>query len=197
MALKLQELHPALVHFPIALMPVSLISDLLGRLTEDEGLLELGRMTMPIAAVSNAVAGMAGLIAQETVQGSEEASKMLVTHRTLNVAALGVTALMALRRVGQKQPGAGYLAMGFATLGVVTYSAYLGSKMVYAKGMGVEKADGLRPGSAPELRLKNAGEVARVAAGHLRDGIKHAIEDASDGEFLPMVQTDVERAVGE
>lgn len=191
MAMKIHELHPALVHFPIALMPVSLIADLLGRLTGNERLLDLGRTTMPLTAASNALAGAAGLIAQETVQGSDEASSMLVTHRTLNTAALLITSLMAIRRVSQKRPGIAYLGLGFGTLAMVTYGAYLGSKMVYARGMGVEKADGLRPGAAPEISLKNAGEVGKIAASHLREGVKHALQDASDGKFIPTIRAEV------
>lgn len=88
--------------------------------------------------------------------------------------------------------GIAYLTVGFATLGLVTYSAYLGSQMVYAKGMGVEAADGLRPGDAPEMLPANAGEVVKIAASHLRDGVKHAIQNTSNGKLIPTMRSDME-----
>lgn len=51
MTMRLQEVHPATVHAPITLLPLSLTADVLGRLTGNDGLLELGRRTMPLAAV--------------------------------------------------------------------------------------------------------------------------------------------------
>lgn len=45
MAMRLHELHPSLVHFPIALLPTSIGSDLVGTLTRSRRLLELGCAT--------------------------------------------------------------------------------------------------------------------------------------------------------
>jgi uncharacterized membrane protein len=104
MAMRLQELHPSAVHYPIALLPVSLAADALGLLTGNRSLLEVGRLTMPAAAVSAAVAGVLGLIAQEVVDTDEEGAAMLATHRTLNLALIGVAGAMAMKRFGQKKP---------------------------------------------------------------------------------------------
>ncbi|HWC55794.1 MAG TPA: DUF2231 domain-containing protein, partial [Sphingomicrobium sp.] len=68
MAMKLHELHPSLVHFPLALLPLSIGADLLGRVTGSESLLDLGRRTMPLAAAGGLVAGVAGLMAQTEVK---------------------------------------------------------------------------------------------------------------------------------
>ena len=92
MAMHLQELHPSAVHYPIALLPLSIAADTLGLLTRNRSLLELGRLTMPVAAASAAVAGVLGLIAQEVVETDDEGMEMLITHRTLNLGLLGVAA---------------------------------------------------------------------------------------------------------
>jgi uncharacterized membrane protein len=46
--MRLQEVHPATVHAPITLLPLSLAADVLGRLTGNDGLLELGRRTTEV-----------------------------------------------------------------------------------------------------------------------------------------------------
>jgi uncharacterized membrane protein len=43
MAMRLQELHPSIVHFPIALLPTALAADALGPLSGSETLMEMGR----------------------------------------------------------------------------------------------------------------------------------------------------------
>ena len=95
MAVGLQEMHPAMVHFPIALLPLSLGADALGRVTGDYALLEMGRRTMPLAAAGAVTAAVFGLIAQEAVHAEGQAHDLLVTHRTLNAGLVGVTAALA------------------------------------------------------------------------------------------------------
>lgn len=175
MSMRLQEIHPSLVHFPIALLPTALAADALGRVTGDPGLLELGRRLMPIAAASGLLAGIFGFIAQESVRTDPKASEMLVTHRTLNLGLVATAGVMAVRRQRMSRPSLGYLALGAGGLAAMMYSAYLGGKMVYARGVGVEPAGGLREGEAPEITTENLGEVAGTAADHLRSGLQHTL----------------------
>ena len=95
MSMRLQELHPALVHYPIAPLPVALAADALGRATGSEVLLEIGKRGMALAAGSAAISAVAGLIAQETVRTDEVSHDLLVTHRTLNVGLVGLTTARA------------------------------------------------------------------------------------------------------
>src|SRR5690554_6378838 len=104
MAMRIQELHSAAVHYPIALLPVSIATDTLGLLTRNRGCVEVGRLTMPLAAVSAAIAGVLGLIAQEAVLTDEEGAAMLSNHRTLNLCFISDAAAMAIKRVGQRKP---------------------------------------------------------------------------------------------
>lgn len=123
MPIGLQEMHPAMVHFPIAFLPLSLGADALGRLTGDYALLEMGRRTMPLAAASAVTAAAFGLIAQQAVHAKGRAHDLLVTHRTLNAGLVGITAAMAARRMRTHRPGLGYLAVGLAALAAMGYSA--------------------------------------------------------------------------
>ena len=60
MAVRLEEVHPAIVHYPLAL-PVAVGADLLGRATGSDALATVGRTLMPIAAASAVVSAVTGL----------------------------------------------------------------------------------------------------------------------------------------
>lgn len=185
MAIGLQEMHPAVVHFPIAFLPLSLGADALGRLTGDYALQRMGRLTMPLAAASAANAAAFGLIAQQAVRAEGQAHDILVTHRTLNAGLVALTAALAVKRLRTRRPGLGYLALGLAGLGMMGYSAYLGGRLSYEHGVGVKPAGGLNEARAPEIGLDNVGQGARAAAGNLADGVRGAAREYASGELAP------------
>jgi uncharacterized membrane protein len=192
MAMRLQEVHPALVHFPIALLPTTLVVDALGRATGNGTLLAAGRAGIAVAAGSALAAGLAGLVAQESSRFDPHTRDVLVTHRNLNLAVIALTAWMAARRAGRDRPGTGYLLAGLAGIGVTSYSAYLGGHMVYEHGVGVAEAGGVREEEAPHLVPERAGDVLRTAARHVVSGASHAIADLARGEVLPWLTRGVE-----
>lgn len=189
MPIGLQEMHPAVVHFPIAFLPLSLGADALGRLTGDYAFLEMGRRTMPLAAASAVNAAVFGLIAQEAVHAQGQAHDLLVTHRTLNAGLVALTTALAARRLRTHRPGMGYLAVGLAALGVMGYSAYVGGRMAYAHGVGVKPAGGLNEARGPEIGLGNVDEGARAAAANLSDGVGGAAREYAAGELAPAFAT--------
>src|SRR4051812_31142479 len=124
--MRLVEVHPSLVHFPIALLPVAVGADAIGYATGNRELLRAGKLGMIAAASAAALAGTFGFIAQEEVDLDDRGRRVLQTHRTMNILALGAMTAMAIVRARRKKPGLGYLIAGLATLGAMTYSAYLG-----------------------------------------------------------------------
>ncbi len=187
MAMRLSELHPALVHFPIALLPVAIGADALANLTGDRELRSVGKIGIGLAAASSALAGVFGLIAQEEVSVDDRSRPILQTHRTLNVAALGVVTALAVKRASMKRPGLGYLLAGLGAIAAVTVSGYLGGKLVYARGLGVEKAGGIY-GPDPKLTPRNAPRAIVTAAKDLASGIAHAARDMAHGEIAPSLR---------
>jgi uncharacterized membrane protein len=182
--MRLSEVHPALVHFPIALLPVAVGADALGRLNDSRELHAVGRVGIVLAAASAALAGVFGFIAQEAVDIDDEAQPILQTHRTLNVAALGVVTAMAIARASRKRPTTGYLLTGVAAIAVVSFSAYLGGKLVYSHGLGVEKARGIYA-SDPTILPRPERRAASTAVKDLAKGVAHAAQDVAHGELLP------------
>ena len=187
MAMRLHELHPSLVHFPLAFYPFTLVTDTIGRLTGSRSLMNCGRIGIALTAGSAAMAGVAGLIAQEEVNLEGPAGDMLVTHRNLNIAFLALTTTMAVRRLRRTRPSLRYLLAGFAGLGAALYSAYLGGHMVYEHGVGVKPAGGIARGHSPQLRPSKAGEIARHALDDAKAGVQHAVEDVARGEIVPAI----------
>ena len=186
MPMRLQELHAALVHYPLAFIPAAVGADVLGAATGSETLRQVGRVGIALGAASAIVAAAAGLVAQEAVEADGHAHDVLVTHRNMNVTLVALSTGMAVHRAGVDRPGPGYLAAGLVALGALGYSAYLGGHMVYELGVGIMDR-GLREDRAPELRLENAGEAARVALENLRMGARGAAAEIAGGELVPVL----------
>lgn len=186
MSMGLQEVHPALVHMPLAFAPLSIVSDIAGVVTDDPSLIAVGRATIGLAAASAAVAAVTGLIAQEEVIAEGRASDHLATHRNLNLVGGMALAGMALWR-RDHDPGRGYIALGAGILGTMFYTAYLGGKMVYDHGVGVKAAGGTRA-DVPELRWGENARAARAALSDVREGAAHAAEDIRDGRLAPSLR---------
>lgn len=187
MAMRLQELHPSLAHYPIAFLPLAVGADTLGKVTGSRTLLQMGRWGIALTAATGAVTGIAGLIAQEEVELDDEALDMLITHRTLNIGLVGIATAMTVVRMRRNKPSLRYLLTGLAGVGTLFYSAYLGGKMVYGKGVGVEAAGGIQPGHGPELTRDRMGEVARHALDDVRQGLRTTASEYASGEFVPML----------
>jgi len=186
MAVKLHELHPALIHAPLALLPLSIGADLIGRVTGSEELLDLGRRAMPVAAASALVAGVAGLMAQTEVKAEGKAMDLLKTHRTLNLGLVATAGAMAVQRMREEEPSTGYIGLGLAGLALMAYSAYLGGEMVYREGVGVEAADGVRRRPrVPELSRKEARKAVRTARTDTMRGLKVTAQESAKGDLVP------------
>lgn len=170
--MRLHELHPMLTHFSITLLPAAVGIEMAARITEDENLEKLGRVTMLTAAGTSAVTTASGLVAEQEVKGTERARSMLRTHKYLNLANGGVTTAMSAYRLFQRRPGWGYLGAGLGSLGVLAYSAYLGGQMVYDEGMGVDRADGVRREQAPRIRPGNFKTAFFALGRQLKEGVK-------------------------
>lgn len=185
MALRLQEMHPALVHLPIAMLPLAVGADLLGRLTGNRSLCSFGQKAIVVAAVGAVAAAVTGLIAGEEVNVEGTSEDMLMTHRNLNFFATVTASCMAIWRVGHKQPNATYLGVGAAGVGIVGYTAYLGGKLVSQYGVGVEPAKGVYRADAPKLGEGPASAFFKAAGTDLVHGVQHMVAEMGKGKIVP------------
>lgn len=185
MSIHTQELHPALAHFPLVLLPAALIVDAVGYSRNDRALMSVGRRLMPFAAGSAVLAAAAGFVAQGSARTDARSQAMLETHRNLNVGLTLVSLVLAKVRAERRQPGLPYLLTGFAGLAVAGYTAYLGGRMVYGHGVGVEAADGVDPGRAPEL---GSGRFRKALVRNAKEAMRSMVADLREGRYLPALR---------
>jgi uncharacterized membrane protein len=185
MSLRLHELHPMLVHFPLALLPLAVAADLAGLATGRRKWLGFGRGAIGVAAAGAVGSALTGLIAGEEVNVEVRSRDKLMTHRNLNVAATLVSIAMALWRRRQDRPSAAYLGTGLAGIGILGYTAYLGGELVYRHGVGVGPAKGVWRPDAPKLQKGEARAFARDAAVDVWRGMQHMGEELKQGKIVP------------
>lgn len=183
MAMRLNEVHPSLTHYPIAMIPVAMGVEFAAKITGREDLDRLGRVAVPSATAAAVATGLSGLMVEQQVRGSEEAGRMLSRHRNLNLGVVAATTAMSAYRIGGGRPGWGYLLGGAASVGTLLYSAYLGGRMVYGEGMGVEDAGGLRFDESPPVRLDNVGELLATAGRQIGRTIRGLFKGLIPREF--------------
>jgi uncharacterized membrane protein len=193
MAIRLQEMHPALVHLPIALLPLAVGAGVIGSLTGNESVLSFGQKAICIAAAGAVASAVTGLIAGEEVNVEGASQDMLITHRNLNFIATVVASSMALWRLNHRKPNGAYLGVGVAGVGVLAYTAYLGGKLVYGVGVGVEPAHGVYRSDAPALKSGQVGSVVMTAGTDLVHGVQHMVQEVAKGRLVPTIMASLRK----
>lgn len=157
--------HPAIVHFPVALVTLSVVADLVGYLSGSESLRTAGWWALFGAAVGAALALPAGLYDMNREKIGDEAHRRVHTHMkvgfTLFAALVGLTVWRWLIYAGAGQrPGAGYLVAAVAVLALTLFQGWLGGELVFGDGVGVAPTG---QGTEPPDRAK--ARAAKVAGG--------------------------------
>lgn len=135
-------IHPALVHLPIALFPISVLLDVASWIWPDQDLhLVRGAFLALVAGiVSGLIAAVFGLIDYTEIRVDHRAKKTARLHMILNVIAIVLFAVSAvLHRAQLDDPRIALLPLviSLVGLGLLGYSGYLGGDLVYANGIAV------------------------------------------------------------
>lgn len=139
-------LHPALVHFPIALVVFSFITDLLGRLTRRPSLRAAGFWTLVGALVFGAITAATGYYDMTRTRGVlGETFRYVDFHQDMGWILVGaVVVLTAWRWLVYARrdltPGIPYLIAALLVMGLVLFQGWYGGEMVYSQGAGVAAA---------------------------------------------------------
>jgi uncharacterized membrane protein len=165
------ELHPSVVHLPIALLPTAAVMDALAASAHDRTLDRVGCTLWWTVSAAGLVAGLSGMAASQEVRADEpRARRRMLIHGLGNAAvlttALGVTFWRSARRASWGTAGLGVLASAVALV-----TAAIGGEMVYSDGVGVKAMPKNAPqgvGNSPAL-LQGGGLVAL-----LRDAVQGA-----------------------
>src|SRR4051794_16442831 len=135
MGMHVHELHAALVHSPLVLLPTAATVDLAAALSGNRHHAHLGSQLWWAGAGAGLLAGVAGLAAsQEVKSASRRTSDMMWLHGAGNVSLVLAALGMAAWRRGHR-PTVTQAAVGLLACGASLYTAYLGGEMVYGEGM--------------------------------------------------------------
>jgi len=139
-------LHPAIVHFPIALLIASVVLDAFGVGFRRASLTQAGFYTLIIGSLGATAAVLSG-----PEHAAKDAAALTILHRHELFAALTVLCclIMVGMRLGNVEGlfGAvvfGYLALGIALIVCIVLTGYFGGQMVYDHGVGVSQLQGGR-----------------------------------------------------
>ncbi len=136
------RLHAVVNHFPAALLPASVLFDLLGLWLKRESLKAAAFWTL-VAGVAGTLAAIgAGLLAEDAAEHSEQAHAIMETHETLAFIVLAIFGVLAIWRIVRRgvwsekeQPVA--LTAGVIGIAILAYGAHLGGKLMFDHAVGI------------------------------------------------------------
>jgi len=132
----LQNIHPMVVHFPIAFLIGAALFYVLALVTKSEKLAVTAFMLLILGAISAAAAVGTGLYAEDGVMVSKSVrAHLLETHEKLMLTTLGMGVVLAVWAFwGRPFPKKGrlfFILLFLVSLGVMSVGADYGARMVY------------------------------------------------------------------
>jgi uncharacterized membrane protein len=135
------ELHPVLIHFPIAFLLGGMLVDLIARIRPRESLTRVASGLLLAGVLSGIAAAFAGVVSYYTVPAHTEAAHgQMDAHLILASAALALFALVTFARWRRRTQPASAMALsgGLVATALLVGAAFLGGKVVYQGGAGVD-----------------------------------------------------------
>ncbi|WNG49797.1 DUF2231 domain-containing protein [Archangium minus] len=168
MQMRVHELHPTLIHAPLALLPSTVVVDLTAALTGNQKLDTAARTLWWTTAASGLMAGLAGMAASQEVKADRHTRDMMFLHGLGNVvivlSAFGVAAWRTAHRSSLVSS-----LLGLGSFAFATYTGWLGGEMVYSHGVGVKELT-MKDAELDQLSPPLASRQAPVRI--LRDAVK-------------------------
>jgi uncharacterized membrane protein len=135
-------LHPAFVHFPIALVVFSFLTDALGRFSNKASLRAAAFWSLIGALVFGAITAAAGYYDMIRLRGVlGDTFRYVDFHMDVGFILVGaVVVLTAWRFIyarRDRSPGFPYLIAALLVMGLVLFQGWYGGEMVYTQGAGV------------------------------------------------------------
>lgn len=168
MGMHVHELHAAMVHSPLVLLPAAAAVDLTASITGDRRQAALGRRLWWLTVGAGTLAGVAGFASSQEVRTEDsKAEDMMWLHGIANTAILLGGVGIALWR-STHRPSKTQAVLGLGAAALSFYTAYLGGEMVYGNGVGVRAMPRIAPrgvrNSPPVLSREAPGTFLRDAA---------------------------------
>jgi uncharacterized membrane protein len=138
-------LHPAFVHFPIALVVVSFLAELLGRIFNRASLRWTGLWALCGALLFGAITAVTGYWDWVRLGGVlGDTNRYVDFHFDVGLVLVGAVVVLTIWRITysrrDRQPGVLYLVAMLLATGLVLFQGWYGGEMVYSQGAGVAAA---------------------------------------------------------
>jgi uncharacterized membrane protein len=142
------EFHPAIVHFPIALLSIAALFAVISLFRKKDFFREVAFWNLLLGVIGAIAAALTGLIDEQNLTHNEEIHKILVKHKFTGFSILILSfALLTWLWVRKNKLGKSeyilwvlFLVLGTA---MVSYQGYLGGRMVFEQGAGVKPMEHL------------------------------------------------------
>ncbi|WP_315787953.1 DUF2231 domain-containing protein [Fischerella sp. JS2] len=136
----MQNIHPIFVHFPLALLSVGLLFDVLGYLLKKQSLTSAGWWCFSVGVLSAIVTVFTGMQAEHTVKVSGEAHEILESHEHFQITSTVVFVVLwiwrCITREGIPKLAIIYFVITVIAVGAISYGAHYGGELVYEYGVG-------------------------------------------------------------
>jgi uncharacterized membrane protein len=143
--MDLTHLHPMIVHFPIALLIVGFLSDIVGLLTKRDFFTQTGFYLFTLGAVGVIAAFVTGDQAGDGIMEEGALKQALEIHEEAATLAIWVTSIAAVFRIAlfflKKYSGVlkmVSLALGLLAVMAIARTGYYGGELVYKHAAGVQ-----------------------------------------------------------
>ncbi len=159
------EIHPAVVHFPIAFLLGGVVLDLFGR--RSEYAVTMATYLLIAGLATGVIAAAAGVLAYYTVPGNHTklAHQRIYWHIGVIVAAVALFSVVCFVRWQHPSVVSPAIrGLGIAAVAIMLVGAYIGGKLVYQGGLGIDPAilkPGLRSMSEPNNSTPASPDVSK------------------------------------
>lgn len=156
-------LHPAIVHFPIALLFTAVFFDLLGMLIQKEALRRAGYYLLILGILTGIVAFIAGEWTEEAVEAMGVPEEAIEDHENTATATLiTFSLLLGLRwwlrdRIDAIRHKVIYFTLSMAGLVLLATTGFFGGELVYKHGAGVDTKKPVPSPTAPAPKKEAGG----------------------------------------
>ena len=138
-------LHPMLVHFPIALLIMSVAFDAAGTIWKRECFREGALWLLVCGLVGGIAAALAGDMAEDAAKQAGIAEALIENHETFALTTLGIFGILLLWRVFLRNQFSlntikVYMVVAMIGLGTLSVAGHFGGNLVYEHGAGVHTA---------------------------------------------------------
>jgi len=138
---EMMNIHPMLVHFPIALLNGFVLMELLAYLLKKEELKNAATWMLYLGTLGAGATVTAGFFAASSVPHNEVIHAIMTRHMYFGITVLFISLSLSIWRLtGKKKSTPANIVIGFIMVTIMAFGADLGGLMVYKYGVAVKAA---------------------------------------------------------